>query len=297
MVSMFAVPWDIKVCDKFVPYIGALNAFTQFIITIALCLRTWALYGRNTYVLIVTSCIGFTSVAIAGLGASEVDGELLSFRPLMACVPVRTSGHGKSVAFAWIILLAFDSLIFALTIFRTYRYAKTNNHVTSPLFKLLMRDGSMYFLCMCIVNAGNFIWFKLESQQVFAESTGTNSIMTLVVSVTLMSRLMLNLSHESHKRRSHTMVTNMSTDLVFTTMNQIMGNITAEFIYDSSDYTSTFSSRRPTTTDYSTEDDTAFSAPLSDHEDEPPDSAVEMLNLQRPDRHPHYTDVDGTSWA
>ncbi|KLO16078.1 hypothetical protein SCHPADRAFT_227592 [Schizopora paradoxa] len=88
---------------------------------------------------------------------------------------------------------------------------------------------------MSTVNAINFAFFATVTNPFFASTTGTNSLIAHVVSVSLMSRLMLNLKEESHlhSRSARSLGTETAaaltdTHLVFTT--RILGNLTSELI-------------------------------------------------------------------
>ncbi|KAH8115879.1 hypothetical protein DFH11DRAFT_1582617 [Phellopilus nigrolimitatus] len=134
--------------------------------------------------------------------------------------------NDQGLKLAWIATFAFDTLVFFLTIARTYWYikAQANQHIHSSLVILVKLNNPF-----------------------FAQANGTNSILAHVISVTMMSRLLLNLRDESvrHRQRSAsgdrstTAQTHTDTNLVFTT--RIIGNLTAELDFE---FDSTGSSHR-----------------------------------------------------
>ncbi|EJD05631.1 uncharacterized protein FOMMEDRAFT_166003 [Fomitiporia mediterranea MF3/22] len=149
--------------------------------------------------------------------------------------------HEFGLRFTWIMTFIFDIVVFGLTIARTYQYAKAHSRMRmhSDLTFLLMRDGSIYFLVMSIVNAANYILSIRIRNSFFASATGTNSILANVISVTMISRLLLNLREESvqynrrsaSRSRSSTIPTLTDTNLIFT--SRIIGNLTADLDYES----------------------------------------------------------------
>ncbi|OCB86468.1 hypothetical protein A7U60_g6361 [Sanghuangporus baumii] len=225
-------------CKKFAPFVGVLSLISNIISAIILILRTYALYERATWVLIVTGIFGAASVAVGAWSVNSVDGELFNFQPIVVCVPMLI--HDQGLKFAWITTFCFDFVVFGLTIARTYRYMKAQSrlHMESRLTVLLMRDGSIYFLVMSIVNAANYILAARIQNSFFASATGTNSILANVISVTMISRLLLNLREEAieYNRGTSsgdgvpTVRTLTDTNLVFT--SRIFGNLTAEFDYE-----------------------------------------------------------------
>ncbi|KAL5514434.1 hypothetical protein ACEPAG_2522 [Sanghuangporus baumii] len=248
--GMFNPPWTItytrridvnlcpRRCKKFAPFVGILSLISNIISAIILILRTYALYERALWVLIVTGIFGAASVAVGAWSVNSVDGELFNFQPIVVCVPMLI--HNQGLKFAWIMTFCFDFVVFGLTIARTYRYMKAQSrlHMESRLTVLLMRDGSIYFLVMSIVNAANYILAARIRNSFFASATGTNSIFANVISVTMISRLLLNLREEAveYNRRTSsgdgvpTVRTLTDTNLVFT--SRIFGNLTAEFDYE-----------------------------------------------------------------
>ncbi|PIL27660.1 hypothetical protein GSI_10812 [Ganoderma sinense ZZ0214-1] len=129
------------------------------------------------------------------------------------------------IAVAWESLFLFDCTIFSLTLFKTLR-ERRRNPVTSgrrDIVSLVMRDGALYFAVMASANLANTITFYvLEPLLRGCLSTAASSI-----SITMMSRLMLNLHASAHGRSelattrvpgagSSTESTDNSTSLLFT---------------------------------------------------------------------------------
>ncbi|KAF8874545.1 hypothetical protein BD779DRAFT_1678688 [Infundibulicybe gibba] len=97
------------------------------------------------------------------------------------------------LAAAWVALFAYDSIIFVLTLAKTWqagRKIKINRPL--PIIALLLRDGSIYFAVMALANLANILTFYFCGPFL----RGGLSTFSNDISVTMMSRLMLNL-HET----------------------------------------------------------------------------------------------------
>ncbi|KAJ6484488.1 hypothetical protein C8R47DRAFT_1280792 [Mycena vitilis] len=98
---------------------------------------------------------------------------------------------GIYLAVPWEALLLYDVLIFWALSHKSYR-TRADSEVFwwySPLFAVLIRDGAIYFTVMAIMNLGNILTFYTAGPLL----RGCLSTMASCMSVTLTSRLMLNL--------------------------------------------------------------------------------------------------------
>jgi len=102
-------------------------------------------------------------------------------------------GHQTSIrmAAAWEALLAYDCIIFCLTVFKTWtaRPVHTTTGVNIPLITLLLRDGSLYFAVLALCNFSNILTFHFAGPFL----RGSLSMFASCLSLTLICRLMLNL--------------------------------------------------------------------------------------------------------
>ncbi|KAH8795192.1 hypothetical protein DL96DRAFT_1270772 [Flagelloscypha sp. PMI_526] len=102
-------------------------------------------------------------------------------------------------------MFAFDSIIFALTLVRSYRATRDSGRRFSiPLVDVMRRDGAVYFLVMIVANAANVATFYTLGPRL----RGTLSTMASSISVTMTSRLILNL----HQNAEHIMSSSIYTD-------------------------------------------------------------------------------------
>ncbi|KAL1672531.1 hypothetical protein EV122DRAFT_283860 [Schizophyllum commune] len=87
--------------------------------------------------------------------------------------------------------MAFDLLIFALTAYKTIAGVWQRG---MPLTRLLIRDASMYFGIMSLVNVANVLTYYTT----WAYFRGMFGPLVNSICVALASRMMLNLHHEAH---------------------------------------------------------------------------------------------------
>ncbi|KAF8874544.1 hypothetical protein BD779DRAFT_1678687 [Infundibulicybe gibba] len=97
------------------------------------------------------------------------------------------------LAAAWVALFVYDSIIFVLTLLKTWQAGrKIKIHTRLPIVAILLRDGAIYFAVMALANLANILTFYFCGPFFRGGlSTFANNI-----SVTMMSRFMLNL-HET----------------------------------------------------------------------------------------------------
>ncbi|OCB89322.1 hypothetical protein A7U60_g3523 [Sanghuangporus baumii] len=174
---------------------------------VLLSLRTYALYNRSWKVLCFVSLLGLSTIITSAWTISGVFGILVSFGlagggggVFRTCI----SGQVKATTFLSAI---FDGIVFLLTFIRTLQIVRQNKKsgARADLPHLLMRDGSIYFAVMIVANLVIVIIFSDRSipSTEFAQSTGNNAMLSHVISVTMISRLVLNLhGFEDRKREA-----------------------------------------------------------------------------------------------
>ncbi|KAL5526964.1 hypothetical protein ACEPAF_8693 [Sanghuangporus sanghuang] len=197
----------VQFCKWFCRVGGYLSLLTQIIASILLSLRTYALYNRSWKVLCFVSLLGLSTIMTSAWTISGVFGILVSFGlagggggVFRTCI----SGQVKATTFLSAI---FDGIVFLLTFIRTLQIVRQNKKsgARADLPHLLMRDGSIYFAVMIVANLVNVIIFSDHSipSTEFAQSTGNNAMLSHVISVTMISRLVLNLhGFEDRKREA-----------------------------------------------------------------------------------------------
>ncbi|PAV18833.1 hypothetical protein PNOK_0567600 [Pyrrhoderma noxium] len=147
--------------------------------------------GHLEYSYSITHCANIVhAFAISAWGLSQVRSTNFSFGRVRACIPVAL----KSV-------LLFDTMVFALTLYKSYKVNKEHKQVgmQSGLIKLLIRDGTLYYAVMAMANLSNLLLYEMLSDSFFEQSAGNNSILTHTISSTLLSRIILNLRLEGSR--------------------------------------------------------------------------------------------------
>jgi len=155
-----------------------------------LFLRVYALYRLDRRILILLLCTG---VAIVALGAWSVVGPV-GPSPIMrtsapGCYVPQSKTQGLRLAAAWTAELAGDILVVCLTLYRAYTQRFDGPLFAGSLWRIMIREGIVYFAIICLVNLANIFMFH------FGDIYTSNSLswLTTTVSVAMISRLMLNL--------------------------------------------------------------------------------------------------------
>ncbi|KAF7354124.1 hypothetical protein MVEN_01099800 [Mycena venus] len=100
------------------------------------------------------------------------------------------------VALAWEGQLVCDILILGLTLRRAYTYHHTVGLESPSLLRTMFRDGAVYFGMICVVNIVNIV--MLYSGDII--TAGSLAWVACCVSVTMISRLMLNLHDAANQQ-------------------------------------------------------------------------------------------------
>ncbi|KAJ7151957.1 amino acid permease-domain-containing protein [Mycena filopes] len=165
-----------------------LLVLNQTTICLLLALRIYALYGRRrkVWVYMLSSAavlMGVSLWAISGHGGEPVPH-------VIGCHIANSKAIGIHLAVPWEALFTYDIIIVVALLYKSIQTRNQSGTMRSePLLSLLIRDGAVYFVLMALINLANILTFYL------AESLlrGCLSTMASCLSVTMMSRLMLNL--------------------------------------------------------------------------------------------------------
>ncbi|KAF9036156.1 hypothetical protein BJ165DRAFT_617819 [Panaeolus papilionaceus] len=161
----------------------------QIIVGVLLIMRTYALYGSSRRILAFLCACGGTVIGYGVWCVMTDQSKPLSSEDvtsLTACLlPVNDDSAAK-IASAWTGMLAFDILIFSMTVYRSW--LKWRNERVAVL-QVMLRDGSIYFAIMSISSLSVILTFHLLEPY----SRGVTVTLTNILSSTMLSRLMLNL--------------------------------------------------------------------------------------------------------
>ncbi|KAJ7624879.1 hypothetical protein FB45DRAFT_751509, partial [Roridomyces roridus] len=179
---------------------------TQFVVSAVLIIRTYALYGRDKRILalLLTGAV----CLIAALSWAEQGQQSIPDSLFPGCnlgITLQRSVHIIDLSVSWIAVFLFDTLILSLTVRRTYLLRRELGGGSMPLHMLIARD----YFAMALANLTNIITYYVCSVSRRISSTHIHSHMTQpllrgslatfsnCVSVSIMSRLMLNLHEEA----------------------------------------------------------------------------------------------------
>ncbi|KAF7368466.1 hypothetical protein MVEN_00169800 [Mycena venus] len=156
-------------------------------------IRVYALYGRSQRVL--WFMIG-TGASVVAVSVWSVSGQQESRSMIIGgCHFGLTESTSYRFAGSWEGLFAFDSAIFGLTIAYAYSAHRLGvRHYNLPT--VVVRDGAMYFGLMALSNLANIATYYLVEYWPFLP--GALATFANCMSVTMISRLILNLHEHAH---------------------------------------------------------------------------------------------------
>lgn len=188
-------------CDHIQFYHQIYSIVSQSIVAVLLILRTYALYNCSKRVLatlIVLETAGIIQGLVAILTSSSSSTSEMHIRLMVqGCDLSLSFDEGLHQGLAWSALLWFDTVIFILTF---HKALKVRHEMSGGLLAVMLRDGAIYYAVLIVVNALNVVSFITPRSTTALR--GSASTLTNVLSVTLASRLMLNLRDPSVRIRS-----------------------------------------------------------------------------------------------
>lgn len=187
---------SVQSCKRYNSFRQALLVITQVLICYFLALRIYALYQHSVRILVT---LVSTAAILVALSCWSLFGQKSAPRETgSGCHIGMSKSTAIHLAVAWESMFLFESLIFSLTVYHSWRtrrqYFLPGRNVP-PLLTLVLRDGVLYFSVMALANLSNILTFYIGGPYF----RGGISTLASSVSVTMMSRLMLNL-HETAKQ-------------------------------------------------------------------------------------------------
>ncbi|KAF9066764.1 hypothetical protein BDP27DRAFT_1330015 [Rhodocollybia butyracea] len=199
-------------CEDYGVYREFLLVFTQTVVCGILTLRIYALYQCKKKVLIlmcVSACM-MSSFVVWFLINQKSTVSPVGSGTMVGCHLGTSHSTAIRIASAWEALFLYDTTLFLLTLIKTYR-SRRQGVLKIDLLSLILRDGSIYFALMALANLSNILTFYFAPLYL----RGGLSTFATCVSVTMMSRLMLNL-HESTDEGLYSTTVNFDT-MIFVT--------------------------------------------------------------------------------
>ncbi|KAJ7690952.1 hypothetical protein B0H17DRAFT_1063763 [Mycena rosella] len=164
-----------------------LTGLVKVMICVLLTLRIYALYGRYSKVWMgmVVAAFGLLVAslwAISGQGGTPVPN-------VQGCHIANSQSLGIHLAVPWEALFLYDLMIGVALFFKSFQMRHKVTMHDSSLLNVLSRDGAIYFVAMALANLANILTFFMAGPLL----RGCLSTLASCLSVTMMSRLMLNL--------------------------------------------------------------------------------------------------------
>lgn len=183
----FRLPKAREICFSFATFHEYFAVAVQLVVGILLTMRIHALYERDVRVLLFICACGLAVIVFGTWSVVAGRGSKDHVKPLsVSCMPPTDSADAKRFAAAWTGVLLFDSLIFSMTVHKSFRQSRQGDR---PLLNILLRDGAIYFGIMAIAGLANIISLHLSPEY----ERGFTTTFANIISSTMISRLMLNL--------------------------------------------------------------------------------------------------------
>ncbi|KAF8206695.1 hypothetical protein K438DRAFT_1816308 [Mycena galopus ATCC 62051] len=178
--------FDSKTCTK-------LNTAYQFLIVAqvlfvecTLIMRVICMYFFNKRIVLFLVTISIIEFSVAAWSAIPVGPIPVYTGSLPGCHVPTPHGPAMRLAGAWEGLLVVDVMLLGLTLHRGYIRSR---EAEVSLWRVIVRDGAMYFAIICLANLANILIYYLGDMYTAASL----SAFTASISVTMICRLMLNL--------------------------------------------------------------------------------------------------------
>ncbi|KAH0587977.1 hypothetical protein H2248_006722 [Termitomyces sp. 'cryptogamus'] len=146
--------------------------------------RVYALYSKSK---IILSILGAIMAAEFAVHAYTLTVVFPAPTPPGAVIPCISVGPLNWLIVFWSIPLAYDTITFALTLFKSMQHWR--NQVESATLSLLFRDGLIYFAAIFSMNLINVVLFVTQDETLQA----INLPSTLMLNIIMSCRLILNL--------------------------------------------------------------------------------------------------------
>lgn len=175
-----------------------------------LFIRTYALYDRSKRVLWVLGFAFLTGLVttIWSVASSNTSVNISSIKSsaLQGCELPLTTRQADFLIAPWCSMLLFDAIVFLLTLRRSVQVIQLSG-ASGRMFQIMLRDGTIYFGALVILNTLNILTFLLVNPS----GRGMASTLTNVMASILVSRLMLNLRDPSIGQYPHLGEVNIET--------------------------------------------------------------------------------------
>ncbi|KAJ7176089.1 hypothetical protein C8R43DRAFT_974933 [Mycena crocata] len=181
--------FNVTTCGTLRVVTGLIVVAQELIIGCTLFLRVYALYGLNRRIMILLISAGVAIVSVGAWSIVPVGMSPVVKTRAPGCYLPQSKKQDLRMAAAWTAELAGDVLVICLTLYRSYMSSRNGAAFSGSLWRIMIRDGVVYFGIICLVNVANILMFF------FGDIYTSNSLswFTSAISVAMISRLMINL--------------------------------------------------------------------------------------------------------
>ncbi|KAI0260291.1 hypothetical protein BC834DRAFT_552939 [Gloeopeniophorella convolvens] len=171
-MSLRSRQWLISPSCQFLHTYHEILEFVLQVLGGVLCIiRVHALYGRSRRVLMFLLSLSIVAIIIGCWAIftdrnSDVESiEVISNIP--GCNQYVTTAGGRHPALAWTGVLAFDCVVFALTLYKAFTMGRLGDGDIPYILDVFVRDGAMYFSVLCFVNLANILILRVRQIYVY----------------------------------------------------------------------------------------------------------------------------------
>jgi len=176
-----------------VRYEGSMTVIGISVTALMMMLRIRAIYSERPYVVAGVVLVLFVNIGVNAWLLTKGTAVVHESRHIHSCTMIFDPSIGwVASASAWLPLL-YDSIILALTFFRTYSPMRRKEG--GQLFKRLLEDGILYYSVIFSVTL-------ILTIMIVVAQPGLKNLMAqfeLLLTVTMMSRITLNLKKEGRE--------------------------------------------------------------------------------------------------
>ncbi|KAG7087337.1 hypothetical protein E1B28_013313 [Marasmius oreades] len=186
LVASHEPNWVGDACKNWIWLPIAIGSIIRFATGIIMILRVHAVYAEATWVLWLMLPIFIGHLVVMGW-AIPAGGPANLPPGFIGCIPKPKAGTGLRLPSIYIAALVFDATVFALTLGRAIYYRASSPLI--PLMTLVIRDGTLYFAVIFVVNLTNGFMMALAPPDLSV----INAPFASMIRTILVSRLMFNL--------------------------------------------------------------------------------------------------------
>jgi len=193
MITLTFGNFSIETCGKLDVTHGTLIIVQEFLVGCTLVLRVLAMCSFNRRVVFMLSLLALIVLVLGAWSVVPSGPAPTTDTNLPGCHSLISRAQSIRLAAAWEAQLAGDIILLTLTLCHGYNHSERGEMLRAGLlWRVLVRDGAMYFGIICLANLANILMYY------FGDMYTSSSISTFTVSlsVTMICRLMLNL-HEA----------------------------------------------------------------------------------------------------